>query len=383
MITFDDMRILVFPYGYDCEPLIRHADMLDDCYKISALVSPGGWGMAGKDIAVGKDGDIITVRERFEDVTEVFDGLFIPPFEAAAEVVENRIVDKAIQLIPQLSHVLCAARLTDANRKKLKEACRHASQPCDFVDFCEHKELTSYGLEIPAEKYPPLQLLDVPVVVVAGMWEKTDKFEISLSLRERFLRDGYRVSQVGSRDGCEMLGFHSFPRFMLQKDLDGSVKIPCFNRWLRRIVKHERPDLVLITIPGALQDFNERFTRGYGLLHHEVFQAVVPDVFVMCTLYMNTFTTKLEEISMSCRYMFDTPIDVFHMSNLYIDVNVSEEFGRIITNNIYREAVSKAVESEFRESSIPVFNGLDSEECDKMYEVLMEKIMPKDIQAVL
>ncbi len=376
------MRMLVFPYGHDCEPIIRHADMLDDCYDIVALVSPGGWGLAGKNITVGSAGNKLTIHETFEEVTEKFDSLFIPSFETSDEQIENRIIDKVITLIPRLSHILCVARLTQANRKKLKESCRQNNPSCDFMDFCESKGLENYDLTEPAEKYPSLQLLDVPVVVIAGMWEKTDKFEISLSLRERFQRDGYKVSQIGSRDGCGMLGFHSFPRFMFQKDLDGTVKIPCFNRWIQQIVKQEQPDLVLITVPGALQDFNEQFTRGFGLLHHEVFQAVVPDALVMCTFYMNEFTEGLEKLSLSCKYRFDTPVDIFHMSNLYIDITDSEEFKRIITNSIYRRTVSETIDKKFKNSSIPIFNGLELEECDRMYEVLLEKLVSKDIQAI-
>ncbi len=376
------MRMLVFPYGHDCEPIIRHADMLDGCYKISALVSPCGWGFAGKNIEIGKDGGILTVHETFEEVTEAFDSLFIPPFETVAEAVENRIIEKVIQMIPRLSHVFCVAQLTNANLERLKEGCCHAPNPCDFVDFCEYKRIESYGLKIPSERYPSLQLIDTPVVVVAGMWEKTDKFEVSLSLRERFLRDGYRVSQIGSRNGCEMLGFHSFPGFMLQKDLDGTVKIPCFNLWIQQIVKREQPDVVLITVPGAAQDFNEQFTRGFGLLYYEIFQAVVPDELVMCTFYIHEGEKFLEDISQSCRYKLGVPVDVFHISNLIIDVNESEEHSRIVTNCIYREIVSETVSKGFGDSSIPVVNGLDPEECDRMYEVLLEKFTPKNVQAV-
>lgn len=376
------MRMLVFPYGHDCEPIIRHADMLDSCYNIVALVSPGGWGLVGKDITVGADEEKLLVHETFGEVTEEFDSLLIPPFQTTVEVVENRIVNKMIQIIPRVSHVLCVAQLTEANRKKLKEVCQCAGQNCEFVDFCEYKGLEVYGLVKPAEQYPPLQLLDVPVVVVAGMWERTDKFEISLSLRERFLRDGYRVSQVGSRDGCEMMGFHSFPQFMLQKDLDGTVKIPCFNQWIHQIIRQEQPDVVLITIPGALQDFNEQFTRGFGVLPYEVFQAVVPDALVMCTFYMREFSKAPEELSNSCKYKFDTSVDVYHISNLIIDVDESEQYRRTITNSIYRQTVSEAVDEGFAFSPIPIFNGLESEECDRMYEVLIEKLAPKDVQSV-
>lgn len=376
------MRMLVFPYGYDCEPVIRHADMLEPSYEITALVSPSGWGLAGKKVKVGTSRDVLLVHEDFEEVTEEFDSLFIPPFDTINEEVENRLVNKMLPLISRLSHVLCAVQLTEENQKKLQGACQCVSQSCNFVDFCKYKGLEEYGLVEPIEPYPSLQLLDVPVVVVTGMWEKTDKFEVSLSLRERFLRDGYQVSQVGSRDGCEMVGFHSFPRFMFRKDLDGTVKIPCFNRWIQQIVKLEQPDVVLITVPGAMQDFNEQFTRGFGLLHHEIFQAIVPDVLVMCTFYMRQSPKALEDLSISCKYKFDVPVEVFHMSNLFIDINDSYELKRIVSNNIYRKTVSETIGKEFIDSPIPIFNGVDSEECDRMYEVLLEKLVPKDVQAV-
>ncbi len=368
------MRLLVFPYGQDCEPVIRHAGLLDDGYEVTALVSPVGWGKAGKKVMVGAGKGVLPVHESFEEVTEEFDSLLIPPFEARIEAVENRLVDKMLLLIPHISHILCTARLTEANRKKLKEACRCSSQSCEFVDFCEDKGLEEYGLAAPMEKNPPLKSVDVPVVIVAGVWEKTDKFEISLSLRERFLQDGYRVSQVGSRDGCEMMGFHSFPSFMLQKDLDGTVKIPCFNQWIQQIIRQEQPDVVLITIPGALQNFNEQFTRGFGLLPHEVFQAVMPDALVMCNIFMSEDEKVLDEISMSCKYKFDVPVDAFHISNLIVDASKSEELMHIVTNSIYRETVSKAVARGSTHSSIPVFNGLDAKECDKMYEIIIEKL---------
>lgn len=374
------MRLLVFPYGRDCEPIIRHADMLKPGYEITALVSPGGWGLAGTKVKIGTG--ILAVYETFEEVKEEFDSLLIPPFETTVETVENKIIDKMLSLIPRLSHVLCVAQLTEENRKKLKEACCHCRKNCSFEDFCEYKGIEVTRIGLPSEKYPSLQQLDVPVVVVAGMWEKTDKFEVSLSLRERFIKDGYQVSQVGSRDGCELLGFHSFPSFMYQENLDGIVKISCFNRWIQQIVQREQPDVVLLTIPGALQDLNEQFTRGFGLLHYEIFQAVVSDALVMCTFYMHESSKVLEDISTLCKYKFDTAVDVFHMSNLLIDLNDSQEFERIVTNSIYREAVSEAIAQKYKDSTIPIFNGLNSKDCDRMYEVLIEKLTPKDVQAI-
>lgn len=376
------MRMLVFPYGRDSEPIIRHAELLESCYEVVALVSPGGWGMAGKNIMLGDNGVILTIYENIQEVTVEFDTLFIPAFEVFEKEVEDRLVNEIIELIPCLSHIIYAAHLTSENYNKLKDSCFQTDLFCDFIDFSKYKNIDEYGLAKVNEKYPALEPLDVPVVIVTGYWEKTDKFEVSLALRERFLKQGYRLSQIGSRDGCEMFGFYSFPRFMFSKDIDAIDKIIYFNRWIAQLVREEQPDLLLLTIPGAMQNFNEHFTRGFGILHQQVFQAVVPDIVVMCMPYMTIFKEALEEMSMLCKYKFGVLVDAFHMSNLFIDINESEVQNRIVTNSIYRETVSKTINKECDVSNIPIFNGMDSINCDKMSELILEKLTPKDAQIV-
>lgn len=374
------MRMIIFPYGHDCEPIVRHISLMESCYEVVALVSPGGWGFAGKNIMLDNE-KILSVYGSPKEVIEEFDSLFIPDFEVVNEKVESRLVDEMVRLIPRLSHICCAACLTEANNKRLKDACNH-SQTCDFLDYSEYKGAEAYGLTEPVVKFPSLQIIDVPVIIVAGVWEKTDKFEISLALRERFLRDNYYVSQVGSKSYCEMMGFHSFPGFMFRKDIDAAQKVVYFNRWIKKIVREEQADLVLITIPGAIQDLNAQFTRGFGILHHQVFQAVTPDFLVMCTFYMADLKEVLDEMSKFCKYRFGATVDVFHMSNLFIDLNDSEQRKQIVTNSIYRETVSAAINKGFTSSSIPIFNGVDSEECDKIYKIIMDKLLPKETQVV-
>ncbi len=377
------MRMIVFPYGYDCEPIIRHAGLLLPDYEIVALVSPGGWGMAGKKITLEDRGMTLNIYEKVQEVIEEFDSLFIPAFEVFDEEVENRLIDEMVELIPHLLNIVCVAHLTEKNRDKLCAACRCVNSSCAFLYFSENRKPKEYGLMLPDDKYPVLQTIDIPVVIVAGAWEKTDKFEISLALRRRFLDNGYSLIQVGSREGCEIFGFHSFPGFMFRKDVDSIDKIIYFNRWIARLTEEEQPNLVMISIPGAMQNFNEQFTRGFSMLHHQVFQAVTPDVFVLCTFFMEKLTEDLGDMSMFCEYRFGAPVDVFHMSNLLIDLNDSEESNRIITNSIYRKDVSKAVAKGAMISPIPIFNGLDSVECDRMFEVILEKLTPKEVQVVL
>jgi len=376
------MQMLIYPYGQDCEPIIRHSGLLDSNYKIAALASPGGWGQAGKYVTIRNSGVSLSVHESLKKVTEKFDSLLIPSFKAE-ESIENLLVDQIVKLIPRLTHVFCVANLTDANQIKLRNACSQISPSCVFEYYPEYTQPSTYNLKTPAEKYPSISPLDVPIVIVAGLWENTDKFEVSLSLREQLISAGYRVTQIGSRVGCEMLGFHSFPGFMFRKDVDAADKVIYFNRWIIQIAKMEQPDLVLLTIPGAMQDLNEKFTRGFGLLHHQVFKAAVPDVLVMCTFFDYDPSEFLKEISKSCCYRFGAPVDLFHISNLFIDITTSEEFNRVVTNSIYRETVSEMLSKMSETSPIPMFDALDQKDNDRMFDMIINKLTPKDIIAVM
>ena len=379
------MRILVFPYGYDSEPIVRHIELLEQCYEIVALVSPGGWGMAGKSIVLGKNKMKKNIYETIEEVREAFDSIFIPDFGEIDEEVEKRLINEIVKWIPDLSYIICAARFTVINEEELKEICMQKNQFCDFVNLTGEKPLSAYKLTENHAIHPPIREINVPVVCIVGWWEKTDKFEVSLVLREQFLEAGYHVAQVGSRNISEMFGFHSFPDFMFSKSIDAEDKIIYFNRWLENIIKKEQPDLLLITIPGAMNNFNNEFTRGFGILHHQVFQSVLPDILIMCTSYLSESVQtikKLEDVSMSCKYKYGAVVDAFHMSNLLIDIYDSEERGYVVTSNIYRENVSRTIAEKFRNSSIPIFNVLDQRDCNGIFDVIINKLCSKDSRVI-
>lgn len=376
------MRMIVYPFGYDSEPIVRHANLLEPSYEIVALVSPSGWGLAGKNMEIEHDGKVLTIHESFNEVKEKYEGLLIPIFDTI-EVVENRIVDMIINQIPYLSCIYCTTKLTESNQLKIRQACNESGEQCNLINLTEYEEFNDYRTNMVNDKFPTLKPLSVPVVVISGLWEKTDKFELSLSLRERFIDYGYCVSQIASREGCMIFGFHSFPNFMFDKNIDSIDKIVYFNFCIYQIIKDEKPDLVIITIPGAIQNYNDFFTRGFGVLHHLVMQAVVPDVFLMCTFYMREAKKYLKNISDSCKYKYGIPVDAFHMSNLLIDDVESDEQACIVTNSIYREIVSKTITEDLLDNPIPVFNSYDSNECDKLFDLILNILLAKDDQVII
>jgi peptide maturation system protein (TIGR04066 family) len=126
--------------------------------------------------------------------------------------------------------------------------------------------------------------IDTPVIFVLGTGERTNKFEIQLALRENMMKMGYKASQVGTREYCELLGFHSFPRFMFGNGISEISKIASFNRFIKSLERDECPDVIIIGVPRGIMPFNNRLPNGYGILAYEVSQAVTPD----STVYSDT-----------------------------------------------------------------------------------------------
>jgi peptide maturation system protein (TIGR04066 family) len=244
---------------------------------------------------------------------------------------------------------------------------------CLFENYNGDK-LDNYNFDFQVSQEPSLQEIYEPIVAVAGLWEDIDKFEVSLVLREKFLANGYSITQVGSRNCCELFGFHSFPIFMYDSTLDAVTKVIYFNRWVKQLSITEKPDVIIITIPGAVQNFSERFTKGFGVLPHLVFQAVVADFLVFCTMYNNSSTKFLDEVSTMCKYRYGSEVDCYHMSNLLFDLNASKERGKVIKSRVFRDMVTQALDEDLKDNEIPIFNLLDSSSWDKLYDLVENKL---------
>ena len=208
----------IYPFSTEAVPLVRHSELLDQ-YRISALVSPKSWGYENQIFEVGAVR--LLVSSSLEKTLPQMDTLFVPELQVS-EIVEKQIINNICGAAPHLHMIHCVGKMKDQNLIQLKNACKKANCSLNILSSAK-QSLEFYGIK--REHSGVLQQISVPVVAVAGLWENTDKFEVTLSLREHLLKEGYRVSQVGSRPYCELFGFHSFPEFMFDSSIDERDKI--------------------------------------------------------------------------------------------------------------------------------------------------------------
>lgn len=321
-------RLAIYPFGPESLPMIRHLSLIKD-YKIAALISPKSWGYTGTKYKCEQE--ILEVQNDFHGVGEKFDVVFIPEIPLN-EKAEHQLIRELCKITHLIHLIIVGCYLQQESIDLLK---RSTQQNQCLLQFMNNSSLNDHLL------IDNCNILEcsIPIIAIVGALQNTDKFELSLALREKFLQEGYKLTQIGSRPYCELFGFHSFPTFMTNCQMHEKEKIIYFNRYVYDLVKEEKSDVAIITVPGSTQKLNNKYTNGFGILPFLVFQAIQPDYLIFCTLYDSTPAKLLELYNLSCKYKYGHSVDSFHMSNTYLDILGSDEMADIVTKQVEREYV--------------------------------------------
>ncbi|WP_024831991.1 TIGR04066 family peptide maturation system protein [Ruminiclostridium josui] len=362
-------RLLIYPYNMEVTPIIRHRSLLMG-YEISCLVSPNGWGFTGKDAGIADRGsDIgISVSGDFEKSLDLCDTvMFVEshlPFD-----FEKYIFSKIKLAVKSKKNIICSLKLD-------KEVIEEISSMCNcegvyFKYFDENQNVLPEGIVAENEN---IEEIDTPIILTVGVAERTNKFEIQLALREKIQKLGYKVSQIGTRSYCEMMGFHSFPSFMYGNAFSDVNKVVMFNRFIKKIENTEEPDVIIIGVPGGIMPFNRKITNKFGLLAFEISQAVLPDVVIASLLYEECKPEGLEEYSNLFKYKFGFEVDFFNIANMQFDwLKANEEYVKSYISLDCKFIDEKKV--KYNGNKIPVLNILNENDSNYMVDKTIDRLI--------
>ncbi|HEX3047676.1 MAG TPA: TIGR04066 family peptide maturation system protein [Bacillota bacterium] len=366
-------RIIIYPFDMESMPFVRHATLLND--ELVGLAAPTGWGFCGKDASVVDHGEPVNLRvSPFEEIVTQCDTVFL--VEPARKLNFTEILKpKIFQAIAQGKNIISALNLSEVETQEIREECRRLG-----VQFSEIPKSAW------SEKEPPpieeVFKINTPVIFVLGIAERTQKFEIQLTLREKLLQQGYRVSQIGSRTYCDFLNFHAFPAFMFQNGISESQKITLFNHYIKTIELEEKPDVIVLGVPGGLMPFNDRFTNRFGVLAYEVSQAITPDAAVVSLLYEDFTLAYFEELSLHLKYKFGFEIDAYHMANMQFDWASSQESKKMQYTTLSADFIAQKL-LIWTPVQTPLFNVLNPGDGEKMVDLLVNKLsVYEEVQSI-
>lgn len=307
----DMKRALIYPYDSESAFLIRF-NHLNKAFDSVGVVSPRGWGLVGKDAGFADGGDELGFK-----VVKDFEGYNDKDYDAVALVDSFKELDFEKIVYPKLEFmaskgkdIICLKKINSSYIRLLEELCNNNN--VSFQYFVDEKKP-----DMP--QFTNILDTDIPVIFILGLGDRTQKFNIQLSLWEGLKSLGYKVSQIGSKNYGNIFGFHSFPDFMLNNDIGEHDKVILFNRMVKRIEINEKPDVIIIGIPGGIMAINKDIAQGFGIIPYMVSQAVKADASILSIYYEEYNADFFKEIESLARYRFRTPIDCFNLSNVKID----------------------------------------------------------------
>ena len=267
-------RIMIYPYSKAYEPYVWYERLLGN-REITALVTPNGSGLVGRKVCSGERE--LTVSGDYEEQLDQCDGVWFvndEKFELSEEAVEEKIhraMDLGKKILCTRTSLPDSGRIADSIPPALHLLPRETERETGRLeaDYC----------------YP----VDTPVLVVYGTECGTDKLAVQLALREALIDIGYRVTSISSRMDGRLYGMHPFPEYMLGPGCSEGDKIRQYNHYVKRIELAERPEIMIVGVPGGVLPYDRVDHNEYGILAYEMSFAVPCDAAVMCMSYSDGF----------------------------------------------------------------------------------------------
>ncbi len=312
------MKAVIYPYDFESVSTLKYRSMLKDI-EIVYLLSPMGFGIAGKDgyyLQDEKSGYIIKSELNDDEYADI-DTLLIT--EAILKLPAADRMGELGKILSNCSYVINMAYGDDLF-KAVEKLCQEKSikliNNFDLIGGQKVIDLNSVGL--PSER----NRINTPIIAVCGIAPMTQKFDLQLYFREHLLKNGYKVSQIGTKLNGQLFGFHTWGESLYDNAFPETEKIARINQFIKDIETEEKPDVFIIGIPDALVPYTHKHTFRYGIPAFEIFNAISPD-FTIMSLFNNEYTDEFyEEMTKLCNYKFNIDIDCFYNSH-FVPVSLS------------------------------------------------------------
>lgn len=170
-------------------------------------------------------------------------------------------------------------------RKRVKEICSLNNVRCKMQDDIQFE---NGMIDYRNLKYSLVQqIIETPIVSVAGVVPVAQKYQIQLNLLNNFKKDGYKGVLIGTGELNELMGAYSLGDVLFCRDLPEVHRIHYFNNFLKEIEKRDKPDVIIIGIDDPLLSLSSRHPFNYGIYATELYSAFSPDISIIALMNGN------------------------------------------------------------------------------------------------
>ena len=340
--------LLVYPFSTDTMPVARYAQMLAEYDAVIPVVEWGaGDDVDGKDVSYFDGGGLVGTK-----LATNFEGA-IGHAGSVLFAGEIRNKEKAIEYVSLSRSFGKKILICESTRVSL-------GLPPDGCTVCSYE---AYEAEVAHND--KLLGISVPVILVMGQGQQCQKFDIQLGLRKKFIEEGYKVSQVGTKEYSALFGFHALSRF---PEIPLWRRTLLYNRFFHDIVNREKPDVLIVGAPGGTMAIDEYHNELFGETAIGLATSLKPDIAIH-SLYLSKVNEEyLSDVRNHTKYALGAEADYFHMSNTWL---VFEQDRRTI-NHLTTD--SGAVLESIGEIIEKPFHVFMPETCDFVYSDIISQL---------
>lgn len=256
----------------------------------------------------------------------------------------------------------------------------HCFSDSDYTKIVTNCDSTLFTMLYEKQAFPDIKQsysrlihkLNTPLVVITELSVDCELPTIELAIRERLLKNGYKVSQIGSTQHCGVFGLHPFPQFMYSTDVTESEKVYQFNFFVKEIEVSEQPDIFLLSVPAPLCPYDNKFTLDFGILPFLVSQAIVSDYSIVSLNYGEYNKEFIDNFNLVMEHRFNFLPDSFLMSCILMDYSDVDSSGNVRQYSFNSQKVDDAIKNSYG-SIANIHSSVDMDNVvSKMIDVLAE-----------
>ena len=345
-------RFLMYPMTKDQCAIARYSDMMKGCC-ISGMLVPPFWNLNNVDVSAIDGGT------KTKLTIEAYSKEMLPGNEALYIDFDENMESLGVYLSIMEDAKHCGLDVFLSNKLALK---------------LENETKVKAGYEnAQIHAVHRLYEIPVPIVTVLSQGTRTDQLAVELALRSHFAAKGYNVSQIGSIFECEFFGFEGFPNFM---HFDGNAynQALMFNHYCKNLVDREKPDVLIIGIPGAIMKYSDGLLNGLGIFPFIVCSAIRSDLQILCMYHGNYNKKYFDEMEKFGNYRFNSPFKRFCLSNTMYSPDLSNDIVKNKYLDVDCELVINAVKGEAELNDIGIYSPLDKNSVKQLCDSVLNEL---------
>lgn len=358
-------KIMLYPFSDEEDYYLKYYKLLNE-YTISSLVCLKGSGYKGKAYLIN-DKEIV-VTENFEG--ELGKCSAILPLFSDKEDLRREEKDfvffnknKNEIVLENLKNAIVHGKkifIFDENLKEINELKKCIPQ--NLKMHIRGRTLNKKEVSLKQFHY-----IKTPTIYITSVFEGLNKMDILLAIYYELQLRGYKVLAFGTRQGCELFGICSYPKFMYDEKMSDNQKILFLNSFIKMMETEVAPDLILVGVPGGTAPFSVKAPLDFGTTLYKMIRAMPPDYFILSLPYSNYSDIEYQYWEIYFKTNFGIRVDSFNISPKAV-------LQQMIERNSIAQYLTVDKEEIKTESENNIFCFLDNESVRKEVDRLIQQL---------